>query len=77
MLPKTLCRLGKPGIHREIPLPLPCPPSTWTLLLVSLAHIDMCIHVHVCMYVCMSGSTLTTDRRPCPDRRPTGTYRHS
>lgn len=37
MLPKTLCRLGKPGNSREIPLLLPCPPSTWTLLLVSLA----------------------------------------
>lgn len=77
MLPKTLCRLGKPGNHRETPLPLPCPPSTWTLLLVSSAHVDRYTHVHVRMCVYMSGSTLTTECRPCPDRRPTGTYRHS
>lgn len=44
MLPKTLCRLGKPGNRREIPLLLPCPSSTWTLLLVGLAP---CVYTHI------------------------------
>lgn len=47
MLPKTLCRLGKPGKRRQTLL-LPLPPSTWTLLLVSWpVYIYLFVHIYI------------------------------